>query len=171
MKSKLLSWMSRMLAAVVALFSVGGCKSAGKVSQDDPGDEPVCVYGIPTSYYKVHGMVTDKNKKPIEGIEVEVSVSEKKNSDDADTPLDKYEYGYIFGEPASTNPNGEYQFSGMREFGNEVIKVKFTDPNGKFKSDSVFTKTPTVAAPGTWESNYEYEINATLKPTNSKKKK
>ena len=161
-----------MLAAIIALFTVGGCKSAGKVSGEDPSEEPVCVYGIPMAYYKVHGTVTDQKDKPIAGVEVQVFMT-----NDGNAPEEEREYEIVYlrnaqmkdnGPAVLTDEQGNYTAEGEREFGSRLIKVTFVDPLQRFASDSVISPEPNQEAPGQWESNYEFEVNAKLKGASKK---
>lgn len=158
------NWFSRVLAALIAMFSTAGCCSAGKTESADKGRETKCVYGVPMAYYKVHGKVSDTSNQPIEGVMVNVEVSRRHDNGE---PLESYDYEMIRGKSTGTNQKGEYLYNGEKRFNSSTaIKVIFTDPSGKFKTDSVFSRTPIINEVNKWKQYYEYEVNATLQPIN-----
>ncbi|HBZ34191.1 MAG TPA: hypothetical protein DEO38_03715 [Bacteroidales bacterium] len=176
MKHELINLFNKILTGLIAILALFGCKSSAKTpSQNEIAEEPVCVYGIPTSYYKVHGVVTDQSDKPVEGIQVQVFMTT-----DGNKPEDEREYDIVFlndadkaddGSPCViTNSEGKYDANGIREFGSPIVKVTFFDPMNRYAKDSVVTSEPAESQSGSWEKEFEYVINAKLKKAAKKQK-
>lgn len=176
MKSTFMNWLNRLMSSLIALTSVAGCSCATST----PQDEPVCMYGVPTAYFTVRGTVTNKHNEPLEGIQVQISVS----NDRKDTPLEERDFrelqSYDYDTQStvstfSTDKDGKYEVKEVEfDYGGGMIKVVFTDPDNVYKTDSVYNDQPEVDYRGAWETGYEYTVDMQMqkgKSANNKKKK
>lgn len=176
MKTSFTGWLNRLLSSLIALTAVTGCKCATNTQQE----EPVCMYGAPTAYYTVRGTITNAQKEPLKGIQVQVSVSSPR---DNELPLEeryfmemqKYDYETQTSITTfSTDEEGKFEVQDQGgDIGGGTVKVVFSDPNHVYQTDSIYNDTPQEIQHGVWETEYEYTLDIQMKKgkSNNKKKK
>lgn len=109
MKRKILSFINRCLAAVMALLGFQACGSA------------VCKYGVPYADFEVSGKVTDTKQEPLKDMQVAIEISNQGYTELIDTLY--------------TNESGEYHWK-AGTFPSDSAKVVVNDTTGRYASDS-----------------------------------
>lgn len=146
MKSEPVSFVNRILAAILVLLGFSACGE---------GKEPMEEYGTPSVSYQIKGTVTDKDNAPIKGIKVVISDERKYDTDDITV--------YTDADGKFTGPH-TYSFS---LYGQTVTfeDVDGEDNGGLFKSATLGIDDMTarkVKEGGHWYSG-DYEVTADVK--------
>lgn len=146
MKSEPVSFVNRILAAILVLLGFSACGE---------GKEPMEEYGTPSVSYQIKGTVTDKDNAPIKGIKVVISDERKYDTDDITV--------YTDADGKFTGPH-TYSFS---LYGQTVTfeDVDGEDNGGRFKSATLGIDDMTakkVEEGGHWYSG-DYEVTADVK--------
>lgn len=115
---------SSLLSGALALLGFAGCSS------DEP--EP-SLYGSPSVDYRVVGIVTDEDGKPLKDIQVVVENPYAWTYfDDEGKPIKtKYEAGEIAPDTLYTNEDGKFESHWTQAFSDSKMVVGFEDIDGE----------------------------------------
>lgn len=122
MKTKVLSYYSKILCFFLVLLGFASCSS----TFDDENPEMRLEYGTPTAKYKIRGTVKSQDKqKAIKGIKiVAIEIHEGKE--------------YPIANPINSGDDGSFNLEvGSFPQKDVTFNVKFEDANGEFESKIV----------------------------------
>ena len=119
-----------MLSGALALLGFAGCSGDG----DDFPEQP-SLYGAPvnTMDYRVLGMVTDEDGKPLKDIQVVVeNPYANAHFDDEGKPIkSKYETGELTPDTVYTDKDGKFESHWTGAFSDTKMVVGFEDIDGE----------------------------------------
>lgn len=158
MKATFKHWYNAITAVIVSLLGFSSCGENGIL-----GGNMMCLYGTPTSQFKVKGKVTSEDGTPIQGIKTVLG--------------EGYDNIIVYHKDSTfTDKDGNYSFEGEKMTGipsAKYMKITFEDVDGEanggtFANDTIkkeeFVVKNTEKGDDDWDmGTYEVTANKKLK--------
>lgn len=148
MKKRILSFYDKLIMLLLGLFSfLTACK-------DDTNNSVICMYGVPSSYFMVKGVVTDSlTNSPIENIRVTLSKSVIVDNET-----------YFSADTAYTDETGKYSvvlYGNGLPFWSIPAVVKAEDIDGVNNGGAFLPESTSIDITDSIESSDDFKVTKT----------